>query len=231
LGLNISSTPRGADAYCVEESKAPASGRIKEVAGCKQTRANGGWLRLSDGDYVVEVVLAWNDPSLNDPKLPYYEKYIEFRRAVEHASDQERIELLEDYFVPDEASYAFIDQTEEQIYIVRQYRNVRIRNERSEGVRALFLPRIVLAGQNSFSIGRLVTDYIPKERTYKFSDPYVRNELDYYGVPESDRLFVIEALARIGVVPYVTPDGHTRLFKIGMHDGTFTAKVVREATE
>ncbi len=230
-GLYVNSTPPGAMVYCVEASKAPTAGRIHGIEGCVQTRAGGEWFRLSDDTYVVEVVLPWNDPSLNDPDLPYYQKYREFRRAIEHASDEERMRLLEDYFVADEARPVFIDQTEEQIYIVRQYRNVQVRNGRSKGVRALFLPKILLPGRKSFSIEQLVTDYIPKKTAYNIAETYVLNELDYYGVPKPDRLFVIEALERLGVIPYVTPDGRTRLFKIALDDGMFASKVIREAKE
>ncbi len=104
---------------------------------------------------------------------------------------------------------------------------MKVRNGRSVGVRALFLPRIVLPGRESFSIAQLVTDYIPKERAYNFDERHLLEELVYHGVPESDRLFVVEALARIGVIPYVTPDGRTLFFKIGIHDGEIVAPEIR----
>lgn len=231
LGLYVGSTPPGATVYFVEVSKAPSQGRIDEVRACKQARAGGDGFRVPDGTYVVDVVLPWNHPSLNDPSLPYYEAYWAFRRSVEDASDEERIKLVEEFFVPDEAWPVFIDQTEEQIFIVRQYRGVHVRNGRSEGVRALFLPKIKPGGRKSFSIAQLVTSYLPKERAYAFDENHVRNELKYYDVPASDLEFVAEALARVGVIPYVTPDARTRLFKISIHDGAFAAKVIREASE
>lgn len=231
VGLYVGSTPPGATVYFVEASRAPGQGRVHEAQGCKQVRAGGEGLQVPDGTYVVDVVLPWNHPSLNDPNLPYYENYWAFRRRVEDASDEERVKLVEEFFVPDEAWPVFIDQTEEQIYIVRQYRNVRVRSGRSEGVRALFLPKIKPGGRKSFSIAQLVTSYLPKETAYGFDENHVRNELKYYDVPESDQRFVAQALARVGVIPYVTPDGRTRLFKISIHDGTLAAKVIREASE
>lgn len=229
-GLYVGSTPVGAQVFCVEASKAPETGRVAEVTGCTRSRANGPPIRLGDGVYVVDVVLRWNDPALTDPDLPYYQQYRMFRRAVEHASDAERIQLVEEFFVPDEASAVFVTQTEEQIYyLVRQYRHVRVRGGRSTGVRALFLPRIVPPGRDSFAIAQLVTDYIPKERAYQFDEKHVREELDYHGVPDTDRLFVVEALARIGVVPYVTPDKRTLFFKIGIYDGEIVAPELRTA--
>jgi len=230
-GLYLESTPPGATVYLVEASQAPARGRISGVAGSLQLRSTGRFLDVPDGTYVIDMVLPWNHPSLNDPDLPNYANYRAFRRAIEDASDDERIRLLEDYFIPDEAWPVFIDQTADQIYIVRQYRNVQVRKGRLSCVRALFLPRIRPAGRKSFSVASLVVHYIPAKRAYAFNEDHVRSELDYYDVPEPDRQFAIQALARIGVIPYVTPDGRTRLFKIGIQDGMFAAKVIRESTE
>jgi hypothetical protein len=228
-GLYVGSTPSGATAFCIESSKAPAKGRIHQLAGCVSGRTNGPSIRVGDGTYQVEVALAWNDPALNDPDLPTYLSYRAFRLGIESSKDDERVKLVEQFFVPDEASTVFVDETSDQIYLVRQYRNVEVRGGQSSGVQALFLPRIVLPDANRFSIAQLVTSYLPKEKPYNFNEKQVRSELDFYEVPEADRLFVIEALSRIGVIPYVTPDGRTRLFKIGIHDGLFTTKVIREA--
>lgn len=227
-GLYVGVTPPAGAVYCVEASKAPASGRINEVEGRMQARPNGDTLRLDDGTYVVEVALPWNDPSLNDPRLPYYDRYRSFRRALEHASDDQRVKLMEDFFVPDEAWPVFIDETDEQIYLVRQYRGVKVQSGESKGVRALFLPRIALGSGKGFSIAQLAAHYLPDVKRYRFDLNHVRSELDYYGVPVSDRGFVIEALARVGVIPFVTSAGRTRLFKIGIHDGVFATKILRE---
>ncbi len=224
-GLYIASTPSGATAYYVEESKAPPRGRIVNVPGVQQLRTNGQCPRVSDGTYVVEIAFPWNDPRLN-----HYPDYWSFRRSVEHASDQQRRQLVEEYFVPDEAVDAFIAQTEDQIYIVRQHR-ASVKHGRSQGVQALFLPKIFKDDDRSFSIGALVMNCLPTARAYEFDEDHVRNELAYYGVPEADRRFVVEALARIGAIPYVTPDGRTRLFKIGVDDGIFATKVVRESAK
>ncbi len=226
-GLYVASTPPGGIAYCVEQSKAPPKGRIAHLPGVQQFHTNGECPHASEGLYVVEVAFVWNDTKLGD-----YEGYLAFRHAVEYASDERRRRLVEDYFLPDEASQAFVDKTGDRIYIVRQYRDVKAQHGRSEGVRALFLPKILQSDTESFSIEPLVTSrYIPNVKAYEFNESHVRNELIYYGVAASDRRFVIEALSRIGAIPYVTPDGRTRLFKIGIHDGLVTAPVIREATE
>ncbi len=228
VGLYLGSTPPGAMVYCIEESAAPRRGRIPEGLGCTQTRANRDRLRLNDGTYVVDVVLPWSDRRLNDPARPYFDTYQDFRHAIDGASDEDRARLLDEYFIPDEASAVFIDETDEQIFIVRQYRNVQVRNKRSRGVRALFLPRIGSTDHEGFALADLVSYYIPKTKAYAFDEVSIRGELKFRGVPASDQLFIVQALSSIGVIPYVTPDGRTRLFKIGIDDGTLADKTIRE---
>ncbi|MCH7596149.1 MAG: hypothetical protein IID35_06275 [Planctomycetes bacterium] len=229
-GLFVGSTPPGAAVFCIEESKAPVTGRIDGLSTCTRFKANTRTVRVTDGTYVVEVVFAWNDPSLSDSRLSNYRDYIAFRKEVERASPTDRRRLVNEFFVPDEAAEVFIDQTVEQYYIVRQYRGVTVRQGRSSGVRALFLPRLPTAGGESFAIEPLVTGYIPTKKSYIFNAEYVRRELaDYYGVAMADQAFVVEALQRIGLIPYVTPDRKVRLFKIGIHDGVFAAPVLRAA--
>jgi hypothetical protein len=134
---------------------------------------------------------------------------------------------VENYFLPDEASAVFFDQTEEQKYIVRQYRDVEIRDGRSAGVRGLFLPRLP-AADGRFSIEELVVNYLPETVNYTFDEQYVRDELDYYGVSAEDQPWILKALSRIGVIPYVAPNKRTLIFKIGIEDGSFATRVIRE---
>ncbi|MFH1108516.1 MAG: hypothetical protein V1790_04860 [Planctomycetota bacterium] len=225
-GLYVGSTPTGASVYCVDESKAPASGRIHQVAGCTQFRANGEFPHPADGSYVVEVAFPWNDPTLSD-----YPNYFEFRKHLEPASHEQRKRLADEYFIPDEASAVFVDQTEDQIYIVRQYRGVAVRQGQSKGVRSLFLPKIRGSDPKAFLIEPLVSGYIPNAKTYEFDEKHVRSELAYYGVAVVDQPFVLEALSRIGLIPYVAADRRVRLFKVGVQDGVFATRVIREASE
>ena len=222
-GLYVSSTPPGATAYCVETSKAPDRGRIHKVKGCKQLRTGASLPRLADGVYVVEVVFPWNDP-----RLTSYDDYLAFRRSIQRASERDRIRLLDSYFVPDEATDVFIDETKEQIFIVRQYRGVEVRSGHSKGVRALFIPKIIAQDGWSLAVEEIVTGYTPDRKAYEFDEQYVRSELAYYDVEVSDQPFIVEALKRIGMIPYITPDRRTRLFKIDIHDGNFAARVLPE---
>ncbi|RME37362.1 MAG: hypothetical protein D6788_09655 [Planctomycetota bacterium] len=229
-GVYVASTPPGAQVWFARETEAPPRGRIHQCASAVfVTTSHGGeWVNLPDGDYVAEVVLPWNDRSLNDPSLPYYHQYRKFRRTLERASETERIRLLEEFFVPDDAVSVFVDETEEQIFIVRQYRPVEVRGGRAEGVRALFLPRIRVSGSNRLSLAQLVPYYIPQRKNYVFDETHVLDELDYYGVPPDDRSYVVQALASIGVMPYIEEDGTTLLFKIDIHNGSFLRRIIRE---
>jgi len=228
-GLYVGSTPPGAEAFVIEESKGPAFGRINRIAGAGTIRTNRFFTHLTDGTYLVEIAFSWNDPSLSDPSLSNYQEFLGFRRSIERASDAQRKQLVEDYFVPDEAADAFVAETDERIFFVRQYRGVTMREGRSKGVRALFLPRLGKRNGRAFSIEPLMFGYIPDVRAYAFDEGHARNELNYYGVPEAEQRFVIEGLQRIGVIPYSASDGRLRMFKIDIHDGAFTARVLREA--
>ncbi len=229
-GLYVASTPPGAWVYCVEESKAPGSGRVYQVPGSVSARTPGEVAHAGDGSFVVEVAFPWNDPHLSDPNLPNYRNYMEFRRKIERASNDQRKHLVEEYFVPDEASAVFVDQTEDQIFIVRQYRGVIVRSGQSKGVRALFLPKLYAADRKMFLTAPLVAGYIPTGKNYDFDEKHVRGELAYYGVAEEDQPVVLEALARIGVMPYMTGDGRVRMFKIDLHDGVFATRMIRETS-
>lgn len=221
-GLYIASIPTGASAYIIEASRAPTTGRIASLPGVRHLTTDDAVSRLSDGEYVVEIALPWHDK-----RLSAYAEYVPFRRSIEKATDVECRRLLEEYFVPDGAVDVFVHAAAEQIYLVRQYR-ATVARDRSNGVQALFLPRIARTTGVGFTIEPLVARYAPAERRYDFDEELVFNELAYYGVQVTDRPLVVEALHRMGVIPYVTPDGATRLFNIGISDGMFATHVVRE---
>lgn len=223
-GLSVVSTPAGATVYFVASADAPPRGRIHRCKGATEFRAGGEPPRPPDGSYVVEVVFPWNDPALKR-----YAGYPEFRRQIESMSESQRNALATEYFLPDEASTVFVDQSEEQKYIVRQYRGIDVREGRSGGVRALFLPRIASGTDGSFSIEQLILgQYLPETVAYPFDENHVRSELEYYRVPERDQSFVLTALSRIGVMPYRAEDRRTLLFKISAEDGSFSVKLLSE---
>lgn len=228
VGLYVASVPSGARAYAIEQSKAPKTGRISHLSGVYTTRTDGSFPRIPDGTYLVEVALPWNDSAFNDTALPAYKDYVEFRRNLARASDSQRRQLQEDYFVPDEATFAFVADDGEQTYFVRQYSGVQINQGRSKGVRALFLPRLGRNEQVAFSIEPLLFGYIPAVNRYGFDEKQVRAELNFWEVPAGDQQPIMDALARLGIIPYATRDGKVRIFKIDLQDGSFTTRIIRE---
>ncbi len=226
-GLMVASTPPGAQVFYIEESKVPENGRVRPIAQCAEFRANGAPSRVPEGVYVVEVAFPWNHPKLTDPALSHYDKYVAFRRAIENASDARRHELATSFFLPDGAVGVYVDETVDQIYIVKQYRSVNVGKDSLAAVRSLFLPRLTAAGSDSFLLEPLLHGYTPREKMYRFDEQHVRGELTFYGVPSSDQRFVIDFLARVGIAPYMTADQNTRLFKIDPRTGNVTARLFR----
>ncbi len=219
-GLYVASTPPGAKVFCVDESRAPTSGRIHQVSGCLTGTTPGGFPRAGDGNYVVEVVFPWNDRNLTDSSLSNYQKYMELRKKLRDASSEQRKQLLDDYFLPDEASAFFVDQADDQIYLVRQYRGVSVRGSRSAGVRSVFLPKLFSgADAKKFQLEPLMTGYIPDTKCYEFDERHVRSELGFYDVAEADQPWVLTGLSRIGAIPCMTTDRRLVMFKIDVHTG------------
>ena len=103
-----------------------------------------------------------------------------------------------------------------------------VRDGRSRGVRALFLPQVIRGQDARVSVEELVVNHVPNRIAYRFDEVHVLSELEYYGVAEPDRPWVVKALARIGIMPYVTDDRRTVVFKVGVEDGAFAARVVHQ---
>ncbi len=222
--MYVGSTPAGAGIYFMKEEDAPEEGRIYRHKDCLSCTGDSCRVR-SDGTYVVEVVLPLRHPAFRD-----YPGYRELRRQIRDArSNTQKERLITQYFLQD-GSVVLFDKAEGQEFIVRQYHNVVMHKERSAGVRALFLPRVSDEVGTGSSIARLIQDgIIPSETRYGFDVREVESELELYNVPKADWPFIIEALKRIGVIPYVTTDGKTRLFEIDIHRGLFGEKEICDA--
>jgi hypothetical protein len=174
---------------------------------------------------VVEVVFPWNHVNLTG-----FPGYGAFRDRIETTAPRRRHELLAEYFIPDGADDVFVDETPDQIYFVHQYL-VEGRKGELRMVRALFLPRIPKhEGSDAFSIEMLLR-YLPSDRVYEFDERHIMNELRHNTVPESDRQFVLEALSRIGVIPCVTEEKGTLLFKVGVPRGEFLRQRLSESNQ
>ncbi len=228
-GLYIASFPPEATAYYVDSDAVRRGGRVADQKNCRRARS-GEQCRVSAGTFTVEVVLPWNAPSLT--RYPGYN--VNLRRKLGNATGpSERDRVAADYFLPDGADDVFVSESDGQIYIVRQFHDVKTRSDRWTAVRALFVPADLDAGwPMALAVG--VTDYMPSAEQYVFDEEHVGSELEYYNVPPSDRAFVLDILRRVGVMPYVTVDPQTRvqrthLFKITIEDGMFAAPVLSES--
>ena len=216
-GLYVSCVPASARIYYlpVQAGEQVTRDRIDEHARSCSVRSAGKVPRVSRGEYLVEFALPWSDPKLN--KYPGFE---DFRRRLRRAnSTSERRRQMNDYFVPDEADEVFVCERPDQIYLVRQYRGVQVRDKRWTAVRALFLPRIAVDGakQKFFEVGPLI-EYLPKLQ-YGVNEDLVRNELEFHHVAAADQDSVLEALQRFGVIPCRAEDSKTYLFKIDVATG------------
>lgn len=222
-GLYVESVPEGATIYYLPQDHASRTGLISESASCASSRVNGPLPRISPGTYVVELWMRWNDPNLTR-----YPGYTEFRRSLERATDTESRRLIGEYFLPDEAVTVLAHRgTDDQLYLVRQYRDVVVREGEWQAVRGLFLPRLSTSDRRGYAVEQVVQGFVAGlSQRYVFDATHARSELDYYEVPQADQALLLDALARIGVAPYVTPDGKTRLFKISVQDGMFAARTL-----
>ncbi|RJP36638.1 MAG: hypothetical protein C4547_07015 [Phycisphaerales bacterium] len=228
-GLYLASFPPNASAYYVAAQAVDKSGRVADVRGCQRVQTDAQ-VAVPEDVYVVEVAFPWNSPNLT-----HYEGYSEFRRQLENAPAASsragdgrkcRDDLAGEYFLKDGADRVMVAETDDQLYVVRQFQNVRVRQDRWTAVRVLFIPADITAQALTAKVAQIPTQY-------SFDEDYVRGELQYYAVPAADRMHVLDLLKRIGVMPYRTKDPltnvtRTRLFKIGLEDGMFAAPVIEE---
>ncbi|GIK16281.1 MAG: hypothetical protein BroJett003_12450 [Planctomycetota bacterium] len=223
-GLYVSAVPPGAEVYLVDQKTWTMGQRIVTAPGSKRM-ASGETFCGTEGVFIVEAALPWNDKSLK--AYPDYNST--FRRALESAEKGEASNALaRQYFLPDGATSVFVTKETDQTYVVRQYK-VELRKDGWESVTAFFVPA-------SLKVGDLVTRYLPSEPRFGFDEEHVRGELEYYGVPLHDRTYVMDALARIGAVPYDTSGGSVgaeprvvRMFRIDVGTGQFRTQVLSGA--
>ncbi len=219
-GLYVSAVPATAEIWVADGKAFRKATRIDGTLERKKL-ASGETLCGLEGPQWVEVALPWNDKSLRN-----YPEYIEFRRKLEHLKKDDTGEaLMNSYFLPDHACGVYVAKSGDQTYLVRQYL-VTPRKDEWAAVQALFVPSQV-------SLQDVVTRFLPSEEKYRFDDEHVRGELEYYNVPVVDRTFVMDALKRVGAIPYETDDGSgarkIRLFKIDVGTGQFTAPIPSES--
>ncbi|MCH8148923.1 MAG: hypothetical protein IH987_13240 [Planctomycetes bacterium] len=209
--LYVNSTPAGSGVriFCIEAGKAPTEGRIHRAQGVTICM-NGVCKPRGHGMFIVEVAIP-----VRHPDLRLGPRFNDFRRKLRDASkEKDRHQAANEYFIPDD-SVLLVDTDGSQQYFVRQYRQER-RRDRGTAVRALFLPRIPKESGRGYSVDKLIRGaFIPEGNQNEFDVADVSDELkDFFKIEQPERDAIVEALRRIGVISYRTPDGKTTLFEI-----------------
>lgn len=223
-GLYVASTPGTTRIhYALAEKLGNVSGRISGNSECKTAVSGSKITNAPEGIYVVEVSIP-----LNSPELRGYPEWNTFRSKMFDGSD-DRVDEAKRYFLPDEADeiYVYDDEIDGQPHLVRQYRNVRISPGRWTQIRPLFLPRVYDDQNGGFALDRVIR-YLPKGKTYKFDRTIVSDDLDVYRIPPKDWQFAMDALERVGAIPYKMPDGTVLLLEIGIEDSLLRKRNIED---
>ena len=183
-------------------------------------------INLSADRYEVAVTMRMTDRELM--RLPEYQ---DARRKLEDASvgEDERIKVLEEYFLPDRAKRIALEMLSDYSQVVVRYYEVEVVSQSWTPETALFLPR-------HLGLAKLM-DHLPKEKVFGFDAAEVRTELDFRNVPEGDQPFIIDALSRVGMIPYrlqdrvvrrksKTPTPRYRLFHVSVVDGRVSSPML-----
>jgi hypothetical protein len=135
---------------------------------------------------------------INARQLRRWSGYLNYRREVE---EKGRRDL--DYFLPDDADGAGIDDPGNgPLLIYRTYPAV-LRSAQWSVVIGLFLPAL----PPEEYLGQLPTD-----TRFEFREQDARDELKFYGVPQDQSELLLRALQRIGKVVWTDPAGGPRMF-------------------
>jgi len=209
-GLYVSSVPPEA----MVRVRKPESGQVPEIfRDPKADRYTADVpIELDPGVYEVGVAVRVNDAALRD-----YPDYIKLRRQIDQGAPTA---VLREYFLPDQAAeVATVELPNQPVLLVRKYTREVMGTEWTP-LTALFLPDRAMAEQMRF---------LPRRMAYGFEDEDVEFELEYYGVRQADRKFILDALHRTGMVMYPEPGGAAyRCFIIHLLDGSLTSRLYHD---
>jgi hypothetical protein len=217
MGILINAVPmgaQGAQVYVRRQSApaapgAPADGSIlqkpdqRAYAGVKIENLPG------PGTYEVAVAL----PVLH-PHLTALPDYLKQWREYEDASPtkENRLKLFTDYFLPDRCKRVSVEALPDHSQVIVRYYEMQV-YERSWTVEtALFLPRRAKLSE--------LVKFLPPETLFGFDPAPVKAVLASYEVDVPDQTYILDALARVGMIPYyVEKKNSYRLFFLGVADG------------
>jgi hypothetical protein len=220
-GVFFSSVPSGAMAYLRRARDASEASILKDRRVMAKIPA-GQMISLPPDRYQVAVAIKMTAPELM--RLP---GYAAARRQLESATAkaEEQGKALEAYFLPDRANRVALETLGDYSQVVVRYYEMEVVAEVWTPLTALYLPR-------SLELSQLLA-YLPTEKVYGFDAEAIRTELSFRQVPEKDQPVIIEALSRIGMIPYrlekwerKDPMPSYRLFFLSIVDGMISTTLL-----
>jgi len=221
-GVFFQSVPPGATVYVRSARDVSNASILKDVR--TRTKVTAGTpINLAAGRYQVAVAMRITNRELM--RLPGYP---EARRKLEDPSTgkDRRVEALEDYFLPDRATRIVVETLSDFSQVIVRHYEVEVVQKHWTPETALFLPR-------NLTLSELVA-CLPTEKAFGYDADEVRTELAFREVPPEDQPLIIEALLRIGMIPYrVSQEGRRnkapayRLFSISAIDGAVSSPLLQ----
>lgn len=217
-GLFLNSVPPGATVLVRRERDASDIPILKDSK-VKFRGPAGRKITVSPGCYEVAVAVKLTDPGLM--RLPGYH---DARRAYDHPDTPtaERVKVFENYFLPDRSKRITVETLSDYSQVIVRHYEVEVVKNSWTPETALFLPADLALSQ--------LMDFLPQKKVFGFDVDAVRVELSFRDVPEGDQQFIIDALYRIGMIPYRLEDQEVkrskppgpryRLFSVSVMDGT-----------
>jgi hypothetical protein len=162
---------------------------------------------LDPGEYEVVVALP-----INNKQLMSYPGYEGLRRLVQQGGSARR---MEDLFLPDESEEFDAFELPNRQWVVARLYHVEVIGRQWVALTALFLP--------DQPVSELI-GYLPKDDGYALDQDQVESELSFWGVPEADHTYLLDALRKVGTITYRTgaPPSY-RSFMIAPVGGAITS--------
>ncbi len=207
-GIYINSVPAEAMVFAL-----PGHGKSETIINDPNSRREKQTpteIRLTPGEYTVAVALRINEPQLKD--LPGYQDKVRQTVESKEFDDQEKLRCVLDYFVPDESRTTRIVEYRRSLYIAKVF-EIKVEPKMWTAITPLFLPR-------KSSISDLIIDgHLPKRDYFAFDTNVIKDELDYYGVPETEQKYVMDMLKKTGKSYWMDEENRYRIFHIDLTDG------------
>jgi hypothetical protein len=166
-----------------------------------------GPIPLDPGEYEVVVALP-----INNKQLMSYPGYPGLRRLVQQGGSAGR---MEDLFLPDESEEFDAFELPNRQWVVARLYHVEVIGTQWLALTALFLP--------DQPISELIR-YLPVKDGYALDEEQVKSELSFWGVPEADHTYLLDALRKVGTITYRTGNPPSyRSFMIAPVGGAITS--------